>query len=107
MSTKLNVLFLFIVILFVNTTDHNYFPEEITPLDYISNTADEKLLIAYYFVKPEDASALSNYSKKYDFLNGIIVYPFNDVSIYLISVLIILVIIVVPDLRYYLLIVII
>ncbi len=79
MSSKLNFLLLLIVILFVKSTDHNYFPEEITPLDYISNSANERLIIAYYFVKPEDESALSNYSKKYDFLNGIIVYPFNDV----------------------------
>ena len=83
MLSRLNVLLLFIVILCVNTSDHNYFPEEITPLDYISNSVNERLIIAYYFVKPEDESALSNYSKKYDFLNGIIVYPYNDVFIML------------------------
>jgi hypothetical protein len=59
-------------------TNHDHFPEEMTPLDYIANTSGEKLLMAYYIIHP--GTALSA-QYKFDHRNGIIVYPFNDVRI--------------------------
>jgi hypothetical protein len=60
-----------------NTTNFKYYPEDITLWDYIDNTQDEKLLVAYYMVDPSAALPSTNL---YDYINGVIAYPFNDVK---------------------------
>jgi hypothetical protein len=81
MAFKLNILIL--VILFFHTSSpipFQYFPEEITILDQLDNEVsyNEYLLASFYYVDP--LSNLSNFDYIYDYRNGIIVYPFNDVK---------------------------
>jgi hypothetical protein len=78
MSKKPLLILIYLLISLTIIQTHDHFPEEITPLDYITNTSGEKLLMAYYMIDP--ATALSA-SYKYDYRNGIIVYPFNDVTL--------------------------
>jgi hypothetical protein len=69
--------YLLISLLILGIKTHDHFPEEYTPLDFITNSTGEKLLMAYYFYDPVKSIAPPTY--KYDYRNGIIVYPFIDV----------------------------
>lgn len=53
------------------------FPEDITSLDYLVYSSGEYFLGAYFYTDPHTAPP-STY--KYDYRNGITVYPFNDVK---------------------------
>jgi len=70
--------FIFFIIITSSNTQSafTYYPEEITSLDYVSYSDTEWLLSAYYYSDPAKSSS----AKKYDFRNGIVIYPMNDVN---------------------------
>jgi hypothetical protein len=79
MSLKVKALLLTIMLIVqVSCTNFQYYPEDITMWDIIDNSSNEHLLVAYYFTDP--STSLPG-TKLYDYQNGVIAYPFNDVNL--------------------------
>jgi hypothetical protein len=77
MFRKQTAILLFLLISFTMVSNHDHFPEEFTPMDMMVVNSGEKLLMAYYMVNPHAALPAT---LKYDYRNGVLVYPYNDVK---------------------------
>ena len=72
------ILFLFVIILPIAFPTFQYFPEDFMDIDYLTTNANEIFMAAYYFIDPVVSLPSVN---KYDYRNGVIIYPINDVFI--------------------------
>lgn len=81
MKAKILIFILFLALSNVSQEQWQNFPEDFTSLDYLTYNSNEWFLGAYYITDPHSPST----GKKYDYRNGIVVYPFSDVRIILLS----------------------